>query len=57
MLTATTDAEIEAAFDAAVQDGVGALFVNIDTYFSATASSSRHWLRATAYPRSTRCAN
>jgi putative ABC transport system substrate-binding protein len=33
VLTATTDAEIEAAFDAAVQDGVGALFVNIDTYF------------------------
>ena len=25
--------------------------------FSAAATSSQHWLRATAYPRSTRCAN
>jgi putative ABC transport system substrate-binding protein len=33
VLTATSDAEIEAAFHAAVQHSVGALFVNIDTFF------------------------
>jgi putative ABC transport system substrate-binding protein len=33
VLTATSDAEIEAAFHAAVQHSVGALFVNIDSFF------------------------
>src|SRR5262245_46028082 len=33
VLTASSEAEIEAAFHAAIQHSVGALFVNIDTYF------------------------
>ena len=33
VLTASSDAEIEEAFHAAVQQSVGALFVNIDTFF------------------------
>jgi putative ABC transport system substrate-binding protein len=33
VLAATIDAEIEAAFQASVQQSVGALFVNIDPYF------------------------
>jgi putative ABC transport system substrate-binding protein len=33
VLTATSDSEIEAAFHAAVQHSVGALFVNIDSFF------------------------
>jgi putative tryptophan/tyrosine transport system substrate-binding protein len=33
VLTASSDAEIEAAFQTAVQHGVGAMFVNIDTFF------------------------
>ena len=32
-LTASSDAEIEEAFHAAAQQSVGALFVNIDTFF------------------------
>jgi len=32
-LTASSDAEIEEAFHAAVKQGVGALFVNIDPFF------------------------
>jgi putative ABC transport system substrate-binding protein len=33
VLTASSEAEIEAAFHAALQHSAGALFVNIDTYF------------------------
>src|SRR6516165_6516570 len=33
VLAATSDAEIEAAFQASVQQSVGALFANIDTFF------------------------
>jgi putative tryptophan/tyrosine transport system substrate-binding protein len=33
VLTASSDAEIEAAFQTAVQHSVGAMFVNIDTFF------------------------
>jgi putative ABC transport system substrate-binding protein len=35
VLTASSDAEIEAVFTAAVQRGVGALFVNIDPFLSS----------------------
>jgi hypothetical protein len=57
VLTASSDAEIEAAFPTAVQQGVGALFVNVDPFLLAAASSSPRWRRDTAFPRSTRCAN
>jgi putative ABC transport system substrate-binding protein len=33
VLTASSDAEIEATFPTAVQQGVGALFVNVDPFF------------------------
>ena len=33
MLTASSDADIEAAFAAVVRHGIGALFVNIDPFF------------------------
>ena len=54
VLTASSEAEIEAAFRAAIQHSVGALFVNIDTYFVShrdqfAALAARHGV-PTIYP-------
>jgi putative ABC transport system substrate-binding protein len=54
VLSASNDAEIEAAFAAAIQRGVGALFVNVDPFFTSRreqfASLAARYGVPTIYP-------
>jgi ABC-type uncharacterized transport system substrate-binding protein len=54
VLTASSDVEVEAAFAAAVQHSVGALFVNIDPFFFSrrehVAALAAHYRVPTIYP-------